>query len=190
MPMKEIIFLRHGTTPGNKLHQYVGRTDEALSPEGKAALAEFSYPRADMVYISPMLRCRETAEILFPDAKLIPVHDLREMDFGHFEGRSYLDMADDPEYRSWVDSNCEAPSPGGEVKADFTARCCAAFEAVLAADDAKRLIFVVHGGTIMAILSRFGLPSREYYAWSVGNGHGFRLAFDPSDRMLHLLEEL
>lgn len=187
---KEILLLRHGKTPGNALRQYIGATDESLSDEGRAGLAELHYPAADVVYISPMRRCRETAEILFPGAALLPVEDLREMDFGHFEGRSYLDMAEDAEYQAWLDSNCEAPIPGGEVKADFTERCCTAFESVLSADDSDRLTFVVHGGTIMAVLSRFGLPARSYYDWSVGNGRGFRLTWESESRKLHVIEEV
>ena len=112
------------------------------------------------------------------------------MDFGHFEGRSYLDMAEDAEYQAWLDSNCEAPIPGGETKSDFTERCCAAFDSVLAADDADRLVFVIHGGTIMAVLSRFGTPTRSYYEWSVSNGRGFRLRWEPESRTLLLLEEI
>ena len=188
--MREILMLRHGATPGNALRQYIGRTDEPLSEAGRAALNELHYPMAEKVYISPMLRCRQTAELLFPGAELIAVEGLQEMDFGHFEGRSYLDMAEDAEYQAWLDSNCEAPIPGGETKADFTERCCAAFDSVLAADDADQLVFVIHGGTIMAVLSRFGTPARSYSEWSVSNGRGFRLRWEPESRTLLLLEEI
>ena len=40
------------------------------------------------------------------------------------------------------------------------------------------LVFVVHGGTIMSILSRYGSPSREYYAWNPANGHGYEGVWD------------
>lgn len=188
--MKEILLLRHGKTPGNALRQYIGRTDEALSPEGRAALSELHYTPAEVVYISPMQRCRETAALLFPAARLQTVENLREMDFGHFEGRSYLDMENDAEYRAWVDSGCEAPIPGGERKDDFTERCCAAFLQVMAADSTDRSVFVVHGGTIMAILSRFGRPARSYYEWAAANGHGFRLCWDLDSRTLQVMEEV
>ena len=188
--MREILMLRHGATPGNNLRQYIGATDEPLSEAGRTGLAELHYPDAKKVYISPLLRCRQTAEILFPGAMLLPVEDLREMDFGHFEGRSYLDMSEDAEYQAWLDSNCEDPIPGGETKADFTERCCAAFEKILAENETDPLVFVVHGGTIMAVLSRFGLPARSYYDWSVGNGHGFRLTWESESRKLHVIEEV
>ena len=183
-----ILLLRHGATPGNAQHKYIGATDEPLSPEGRAALQGFSYPPADLVYISPKLRCRQTAEILFPGATFREVEDLREMDFGVFEGRSFREMAQDADYSAWLDSNCEAPIPGGEVKAGFTERCCAAFLAVLEQDHAPRLSFLVHGGSIMAILSRYGRPSRDYYDWAVDNGKGFLLEWDPETKLLQLLE--
>jgi len=186
---KEVLMLRHGTTPGNKLCRYIGRTDEPLSAEGIAALSLLHYPTAKRVYVSPMCRCRQTAEILFPGAEQIAVENLREMDFGHFEGRSYKDMEDDAEYRAWIDANCETPIPGGEVKEAFMARCCAAFAETLRHDSAERMVFVVHGGTLMAVLSRYASPAREYYQWSVGNGRGYLLRCDTDTLSMTLLEE-
>ena len=187
---QEILLLRHGMTPGNELRQYIGRTDEPLSPAGRAALAKLRYPAAKVVYISPMLRCRQTAEILFPGAEMRVCDDLREMDFGHFEGRSAADMEQDAEYRAWVDSYCEAPIPGGESREAFMDRCCAAFERIVADDPSERLVFVVHGGTLMSILSRYAEPAREYYRWSPKNGHGFLLTREPGSLRLTLQKEL
>ena len=34
----DIFLIRHGMTPGNREHCYIGRTDEPLSEEGRAAL--------------------------------------------------------------------------------------------------------------------------------------------------------
>ena len=36
------------------------------------------------------------------------------------------------------------------------------------------MLFVVHGGTIMAVLDRFSEPHRDYYDWQIGNAEGFR----------------
>ena len=64
------ILIRHGKTRGNLEGRYVGcRTDEPLSPEGIEELKQRSYPRAEWVYVSPMSRCIETAEILYPGVK-------------------------------------------------------------------------------------------------------------------------
>lgn len=61
------LLVRHGQTAGNREHRYVGRTDEGLLPEAAAALSASPYRafRPQVVYCSPLLRCRQTAEILF-----------------------------------------------------------------------------------------------------------------------------
>lgn len=60
--------MRHGKTQGNLEGRYVGRTDEPLLPAAAAWLERSGYRdfRPDLVYASPMMRCRETAAILFP----------------------------------------------------------------------------------------------------------------------------
>ena len=64
--MRELLLLRHGSTPGNELHRYNGRTDEPLSEQGRAALRARHYESAPLVYVTRLRRTRETAEILFP----------------------------------------------------------------------------------------------------------------------------
>ena len=54
--------------------------------------------------------------MLFPDAELVPVDGLKEMCFGSFEGRNYIEMEHDPDYQAWVAANCESSCPDGERK--------------------------------------------------------------------------
>ena len=187
----KVYLIRHGMTPGKLLHQYIGgKTDQPLSEEGRAVLSELRdsgiYPETDRVYVSPMLRCAQTAEILFPKAAQTVVQGLKEMDFGVFEGRSAADMEEDEQYQAWVATMCEAPIPGGEIKEDFTERCCRAFAEVIGQHDfgeeatEKPAVFAIHGGTIMALLSRFGRPEKGYYDWYVKNGHGYICEWDGS----------
>lgn len=172
-----IYLLRHGETAYNAQRRYLGRSDAPLSPAGRAALV-----RADLapstVYVSPMVRAVETAEILFPEARLVPVPDLREMDFGIFEGKSYQEMAHWPAYREWVDGGCLGEVPGGEGKTAFCRRVCRAFAALAdrAADAGEDpLVIVAHGGTQMAVMERYALPRRDYFAWTGPCGGGFVL---------------
>lgn len=173
-----ITLIRHGKTVGNSELRYIGRTDEPLTPEGiaqlKALKADFS---VNTVYVSPLCRTQQTAEILFPKAKQMIVNALQEMDFGDFEGRSYHEMASDADYRAWVDSDCLAPCPNGESRSSFSARVCAAFTEILAqarVQSNSNPVFVVHGGTIMAIMERFAVPHKSYYDYSVKNCTGYR----------------
>ena len=175
MQLMRMIFIRHGKTAGNLEGRYVGRTDEPLCAEGRAALgAAGAAIQADAVYISPLRRCRESAAILFPGLEPIIVPGLEECDFGEFEMKNYGELNGDPAYQAWIDSGGELPFPGGESRAEFQERCCRSFAALLPAlrarGPAARVAFVVHGGTIMALLSRFGLPRRGYFDWQVKNG--------------------
>ena len=174
----QVILIRHSKTPGNAQSRYIGRTDEPLSREGIALAEQIG---ADLsvgtVYVTPLQRTRQTAAILFPKAAQIVVDDLREMDFGDFEGRNYAEMEHDAAYRAWVDSGCLTPCPNGEGRPAFSKRVCAAFESVIrhAAERGEEILtFVVHGGTIMAIMERFVQPKQDYYSFSVKNCQGYR----------------
>lgn len=174
----QVTLIRHGQTSGNALRRYIGSTDEPLSAQGAALCAQCGADaERETVYVSPMLRTRQTASILFPAARQVAMDGLREMDFGDFEGRSADEMTDDPAYRAWVEGQCLAPCPNGEGQRDFTRRVCAAFSAAL--DDAQAqgapdAVFVVHGGTIMSVLSAMSRPAGEYYSYACGNCGGWR----------------
>ena len=48
----------------------------------------YAYPKVQKVYTSPLLRCRQTAEILYPDHWTQVVEGFMEYDFGEFEGKN------------------------------------------------------------------------------------------------------
>lgn len=173
----KIYLLRHGETAWNAQGRYLGRTDLPLTPAGREALGRADFTPA-RVYVSPLRRTAETAEILFPGAEQVVVPGFREMDFGVFEGRSWRDMEDFAPYREWVDGNCRGPIPNGESMAAFSGRTCAAFGDLM--DQATEagevlLVIVAHGGTQMAVLERFALPRRDYFSWRGPLGGGFVL---------------
>ncbi len=178
----DVLIMRHSRTAGNSERRYVGITDEPLCAEG-IALAHSSGidTQAASVYVSPLKRALETAGIKFPGARLHVVHDLREMDFGDFEGRSAAEMERDEAYISWLESNCMLPCPNGEGLEDFSSRVCAAFDGIVREcikSDDKRLVIVAHGGSIMSIFNRYGKPERQYYEWYVDNCCFYRAKLD------------
>ncbi|MDE7297564.1 MAG: histidine phosphatase family protein [Lachnospiraceae bacterium] len=178
----KVYLLRHGRTRGNEEHRYVGRTDEPLTKQARESLrakgaAAEGIVRPDVLYVSPLLRCRETAGILFPGQEQIVVDALRECDFGEFEDMNYVELNGRPDYQRFLDSGGECGFPGGETKREFQDRCVGGFLGVIAPElerqSDRQLFFVVHGGTIMAILDRFSDPHRDYYDWQTGNGSGY-----------------
>lgn len=187
-----VYILRHGETEYNVQKRYQGTRDIPLSDKGRAELGKAD-AEPEKVYVSPLSRAVETAELLFPKAQLIPVYDLREMCFGSFEGRSYIDMEKDPDYLAWVAANCESRCPDGETKEEFSDRTCTAFVQLLNAaleKDEKELFIVAHGGTQMAVMERYALPHRDYYEWCAPNAGGFVLdtALWESENKLRLIK--
>ncbi len=177
----EIFFIRHGATAGNQQRRYIGRTDEPLCEVGIAQVLTLraTMPPPDRLFVSPMLRARQTAKLLFPGVPAAVINDLREMDFGDFEGRTADELSNDPAYRAWVGTECTAPVPGGEDVAAFKRRCIDAFAAAIEmAPDVGRSAFVIHGGCIMAILEALGHPPRRFYEWHIGNAQVLRGIYD------------
>lgn len=174
-----INFIRHGKTSGNLEKRYIGTTDEQLCSEGISELQSHSFPVCDMLAVSPMKRCIQTAELIYPSKKYIICPDFRECDFGAFEGKNFHELSDDFRYRSWIESGGENAFPEGEKTADFKNRCVAEFVRLTdGLNDSEHLSLVVHGGTIMAILERFAVPYRDYFNWQVENGNGYVTCFD------------
>ena len=137
-----IYLLRHGLTEYNAETRYQGQRDIPLSAAGRSVLCRAAiFPKT----------------VLFPGARLVETDGLKEMCFGSFEGRNYIEMEHDPDYLAWVAANCESPCPDGETKAAFCDRICAAFSALVdkaLASGEEMLVILAHGGTQMAAMER------------------------------------
>ena len=175
------VLIRHGQTQGNREHRYIGcRTDEPLCSQGIDALKGREYPAVRRVFASPMRRCLETAEILYPGLPVEIIADFRECDFGEFENRNYAELNGRADYQAWVDSGGEMPFPGGESRAEFAARCVHAFDELTARSLQEDCAIIAHGGTIMAIMEKYARPSGGYYDFQAKSGAGYVLAEDGS----------
>lgn len=179
--MIKIWLIRHGMTEGNLQGRYIGKTDEHLCPKGRQVLSELSYPVPEAVFVSPMIRCRETAEILFPGMRFRIIDQLAETDFGEFENKNYRELAGNQDYQSWIDSGGNLPFPGGESREGFRKRTLEGFQRVLSScirENINSAALVVHGGTIMTLMEAWGYPEREFYSWHVKNGHCYYVEID------------
>lgn len=181
----ECVFLRHGMTPGNAEKRYIGRTEEHLSKLGinqiLSAKEKMNYTQPELLFVSPMKRCLETADLLFPDIQKQEIELFKEMDFGDFEGKNYQELSGEKTYQEWIDSCGELPFPNGESKGRFVARCMQGMEQMLQRTEAQmeykevknmNITAVVHGGTIMAVLS--SMYGGNYYDYQVPCGLGYK----------------
>lgn len=178
----KIHLIRHGMTEGNRLGQYIGSLDIPVCEEGFAELRElkeeYEYPGVGRVYCSPLLRCRQTAKVLYPEQEPVLINDLREIDFGTFEGKNATDLAGDAAFGEWVASGFTGTPPEGEDYGDFTKRCAAGLEQVLKdmmQSDITEAAVIVHGGVIMNLMAAHSMEKRPPHDWLVGNGKGFTI---------------
>ncbi len=186
----KIIFIRHGKTVGNIEKRYIGKTDEELSSIGIAEIQKNNYYNIESaesakVISSPLKRCIQTAELIY--SKIDEIHlDLRECDFGNFENKNYEELKNNNEYIKWLESGGKMGFPEGESYGSFCERCCRCFENIIKQNlDLDTIIFVVHGGTIMAILEQFSDENKTFFDWQTKNGQQliFEL-YDANDKIL------
>lgn len=178
-----VVFIRHLCTPGNEKRQYIGRTDEDLSPRAAEALRlrlrenpGGIYPAVQCVVSSPLKRCIRTAGLIYPGQEPVIEPMLRECDFGEYEGKTYEELKNRPEYIRWLESGGMTAFPGGEEQTDFRRRCACGVENQidrLIDEGAESAAFVVHGGTIMAALSGLAEHPGDFYRWQAENGGGY-----------------
>ncbi|MBR2707434.1 MAG: histidine phosphatase family protein [Mogibacterium sp.] len=176
--------IRHGMTEGNTKRCFNGcRTDEPLTAEGRDALKTIEgIPDGAVLFSSPMKRALETAAIMFPDKEPVIIDDLREMDFGIFEGKNHSMLDGDPEYQAWLDSGGRMRVPGGESIADVVERSGKALaRAVSEAEKrgADTICIVAHGGLFMALMS--SLTGEDALKFNPPNGAGFIVELETDD---------
>ncbi len=155
---KKLILLRHGETglPG----KYIGASDVPLSPEGEGQIAAlrgmFGHIGIDQLIASPMLRCRQSAEIAFPGRPIEYDEDLREIDFGRWEGLTFAEIEkSDPELVArWAEWSPEFCFPEGERIVDFLSRIGAAGKKI-ETGSGDTICIVAHGGVIRALICCF-----------------------------------
>ncbi len=186
-----LALIRHGATKANKEHRYLGKTDEDLSEEGIDELRRMRgmnrYPDVDYLFSSPMKRCLETAGILYPEKEAIVIPEWKEMDFGVFEGKNYIELQSDVRYQTWIGSDGTLPFPEGESREEFNDRCGQGFYrmlqklsklAVRKPGGTITIGLVVHGGTIMSLLSRYS--GGGYFDYQAANGRGYLCTLEGS----------
>ena len=196
MKTYKIHLIRHGMTEANQDGRYIGRTDLPLSPEGLAALLalkeKYQYPGGVRFFTSPLTRCRQTLEVLYPGCQPTLVEGLSECDFGEWEGKRLMDLKGDERFLRWMEG-ADRSIPGGEDSEAFRTRVCAAFEGVvndlIHAGDTEAVI-CTHGGVITMIMQLYGLPRLDPKDCLANPGQGFTLRVTPSIWMSEPLAEV
>ena len=205
----DLYLIRHGMTDANEEHRYLGRTEESLSDKGIRQLKKLEesgkLPEPKLVLTSPMKRCTESAAMLFPSVPVLEIPEWKEMDFGEFEGKNYEELNGNPRYQACIDSGGTIAFPGGESRKVFISRTLRGMENVMEylSDGMDQnlcpecgicghacVAAVVHGGTIMALLSHY--VGGDYFDYQLENAGGYhcRLWFAQGNLKMEIVEKL
>lgn len=182
-----IYLFRHGLTKGNLNAQYIGHTDLPLTTDSISSLksikAHKHYPEVDAVFSSPLKRCIDSANIMFPKNNTLVIDDFIEYNFGEFEGLTAEELKDNEDFKNWLHGDIYAAAPYGESNAQFSHRICDAFEKVVdgcVKTGTNNIAIVGHAGVLMTILACYGLPEAPMAHWQMDAGYGYKLRLTPS----------
>ncbi len=153
----EVVLVRHGATEWSVSGRHTGRTNVPLNDLGRrqaSAVGRFlAAGRFARVMSSPLTRALDTCRLAGFGEGASPVEDLREWDYGEYEGLTTPEIRQAaPEWNLWADG-----CPGGERAADVGTRVDRVIAAVRAASSTT-LVFA-HGHVLRVLGARWvGLP--------------------------------
>ena len=172
-----LYIIRHGKTDWNALHKLQGRTDVPLNEEGRQmaekAREEYRDVHFDICFCSPLIRARETAEILLRgrDVPILTDDRLMEMSFGNYEGlENSFDIPDCPINELFFHPELYTAPPGGAESLDnLFARTGAFLEerAYPLLKEGKDVLIVGHGAMNSSIVCQVRMLPRSQF-WSAG----------------------
>ena len=182
MSASRVVVVRHGETEWSLSGQHTSRTDLPLTERGReravGLAAALGGPYA-LVLCSPLLRARETCEIAGFSEQAEIDEDLREWDYGDYEGLTTPQIWErDPDWDLWRDG-----CPGGERPDQVSERADRVL-ARLAAVDGESLAFA-HGHILRVVGSRWiSLDAAEGARFTLAAGALSVLGYERARRVI------
>ena len=149
--------LRHGATEWSETGRHTGRTDIPLSDAGRAAAWRLADALKGCAFVevwsSPLSRAAETARITGLGRRALPYGELREWDYGEYEGITTAEIrAGRPNWTLWRDG-----CPSGETAAVVGMRAQRVVERIRAAEGDVAIFSHAHILRVIAA-TWLGLP--------------------------------
>ena len=172
-----LYIIRHGRTDWNLKHKLQGRTDIPLNDEGREmalkAGEKYREVNFDVCYCSPLVRARETAELLLKgrDVPIIVDDRLVEMCFGEYEGveNSFSTPESPINTLFWHPEEYTEAVGGGETLDELYARTGSFLNEVAypLVEQGKDVLIVGHGAMNSSIVCQVrNVPRKDF--WSAG----------------------
>ncbi len=156
-----ILLVRHGETDWNRSGRIMGIRPVPLNQNGLTQAARLALQltalTAPALYSSPVLRARQTADIL-SSALHVPVAEesgLIEIGIGDWEGRYWNEVEGDPARVNFYQLTEEARPPGGETLGEVQRRAVASMERIIRHIHDKTAVLVTHADVIRTIVAHY-----------------------------------
>ncbi len=181
--LRELWLIRHGETEWTLSGAHTGRTDIPLTPRGKEraqAIGEYlAGKQFSLVLSSPLQRARETCLIAGFSHVAVIDDDLREWDYGGYEGLKTAEIREEqPDWVLWRDG-----VPGGETIAEVGVRAQRVIERSFAFGGAVALF--AHGHILRILTAGWlGLPPEGGRLFALGTGTLSTLGFERDTRVI------
>ncbi|MFH7026487.1 MAG: histidine phosphatase family protein [Heteroscytonema crispum UTEX LB 1556] len=178
-----LLLVRHGETEWNRQTRFQGQIDVPLNDNGRQQsqkAGEFLKDiEIDFAVTSPMLRPKETAEIILGHhnrVKLELQDGLREISHGLWEGKLEKEIEQEfpGELQRWRIMPEQVQMPEGENLQQVWERSVAAWDSIVQAALTKQLktgLIVAHDATNKTLLCHIlGLSAENFWNFRQGNG--------------------
>ncbi|MGQ1891931.1 histidine phosphatase family protein [Thermophagus sp. OGC60D27] len=175
---KRIYFMRH---PKTEVPQGIcyGISDVKPSEEGLAMAVEkvglkLKGVRPEICFSSPLIRCTTLAEAFLTPEKIVRSRHLREIDFGRWELKPWVDISQE-EQKAWGEDFINCKVHGGENFFDVQKRVLTFLEEVVQTSY-NNILVVTHAGLLRALLAHLLEASpRKIFALHIDYGDVFCL---------------
>ncbi len=179
----QLWLIRHGETEWSLSGAHTSRTDIPLTARGEERAAKIrdylAHRTFSLVLTSPLLRARETCRIAGYAGVAQLDDNLREWDYGIYEGRTTPDIQkEQPGWSIW-----DAPPPEGEAVEHVAARTQQVIDRAAKAGGQVALFAHAH---VLRILTAtwLGLPPRAGSLLSLGTGSVSTLGFERETKVI------
>lgn len=170
--MNGVLFIRHAET--DMAGTFCGHSNPPINARGRQQIQTLMNAldgeEIECIFTSDLERAAYTASVLAEafGVPYIKKPDLREINFGIWEGRTWrqIQELDEAYARRWTETYPNLPAPGGESFADFQTRAIAEVTEILNSSDRRKVAVITHSGVMRVVLQAMcGLSESE--AWEL-----------------------
>lgn len=197
--MTRLLLVRHGETEWNQSRRYQGQRDIELNAVGleqaEALERRLSTEHIVAAYASDLQRAMVTAQeiVAKQGLEVVPCRDLRELDFGAFEGLTFdeIEKRYPAELEVWQVRCIDVAPPNGETLHQLAVRVKTCIDYVIAKNPDGSVLVVSHSGPLRALLcSLMGFELDLWWRFRLGTGSLSIVETYPTGNILALLNEV